>query len=182
MSRRLTRWVGRGLRALAGHRLVPAVATAGAGLALCAFPLVDHRPGVRALAGVAALTVLVAVVSGWRLLGLGAALLPTAAVVAAVVDPGGDGEGRAGALVGCAGLLLLLVVGLDRCERGARAARVASVRLPAARGGAAALVLGVGASAAVAAVSARPAVPSVTTVLVGLAAAVAALTVATRPR
>lgn len=161
-----------------GWRLL-LVACGGAVLLVTALP--DPARPVLVAAALAELAVAAAAVSGVRLLGTGALVLVTVAVLlAAALD---ESDLRPVQTVAAGALVLGMLSTLDRVERQPsgtyRRSRDIVLRAPPGRR-LAAPVSALGAASLVAVTAAQHAVPSVALVVVGLAASVAALVIATR--
>jgi hypothetical protein len=166
------------MTARTGSTLLAMAITTLAGLAACALSVVSGERPVLTVGYVAAVTVVAAVVTGWRWLGSAATMATTATVLfAAAISSERIGPVH---LVGASVLLLVLVAGLDRVELSARSPRTVVLdRAPLARRIAVPL-LATAATAGVAITATAPVVPSVGLVLLGLLAGLAALLVATR--
>jgi hypothetical protein len=162
------------LRVVASHGLVLL-----SGWGACALSLPEaHRPAL-ALAGVGALAVVAALITGWRIVGsLAVVLVGATPLLAGALD---DDAASTPRLVVATVLVLLLVVGLDGVERrspGTSRPVVLLASAPARRW--AAPLVAVAACALLGAVSAATVTPSVAFVLLGLLAGVGAVLAATR--
>ena len=161
-------------------RLSRAAVPAAAGVLACVPALTDDLRPVQSLGLFAAVVVVAATATGWRLLGTFAVVVTTASLLTAGLTP--DGLALKWLLV--AGLLVTcLAATVDRCERSATAggrvvvlARGSRPRLSAP------WLVASGAAAGVAAIAGGTVVPSVWLALIGLAASLGALVVALRPR
>jgi hypothetical protein len=156
--------------------LGPGLALAG-GLGTCALALPEARRPALLAAGLGAVAVCAAVVTGWRLLGtLAVALVAAAPLLAGAIEPAAARPVR---LVLAAAGLLALVAGLDRLPRPGSDPPAVVLRAPRLErwGG---VLVALGATGLVAAVGVSTAVPSVALVLLGLATGVAAVVLATR--
>jgi hypothetical protein len=162
------------LRLVASHALVLV-----SGWGACALSLPEARRPALALAGVAALAVVAALVTGWRIVGsLAVVLVGATPLLAGALE---DDAAATPRLVVATVLVLLLVVGLDGVER--RDPRssgpvVLQASHPARRW--AAPVVAVAACALLGTVSVATVTPSVAFVLLGLIAGVGAVLAATR--
>jgi hypothetical protein len=149
------------------------------GWGACALSLPEARRPALALAGVAALTVVAALITGWRIVGSLAVLLVGATpLMAGALE---DDAASTGRLVSATVLVLLLVVGLDGVERRDPRGAVPVVLLSKApvRRWATPLVA-IASCSLLGAVSATTVTPSVAFVLIGLLAGVGAVLAATR--
>jgi hypothetical protein len=161
-------------RVVASHALVLV-----SGWGACALSLPEARRPALALAGVAALAVVAALVTGARVVGtLSVVLVGATPLLAGALE---DDAASTGRLVLATILVLLLIVGLDGVER--RDARgsvpvVVAASYPARRW--AAPLVAVAACGLLGVVSAATVAPSVAFVLVGLVAGVGAVLAATR--
>jgi hypothetical protein len=159
---------------LASHALVLA-----SGWGACALSLPEARRPALVLAGLGALAVSAAVITGWRVVGSAAVLLVgSTPLMAGALE---DDAASTGRLVAATVLVLLLVTGLDGVERRDPRGPVPvtlQVTSPARRW--AAPLVAVASSGLLGAASAATVTPSVAFVLLGLLAAVGAVLVATR--
>jgi hypothetical protein len=162
------------LGVVANHALVLV-----SGWGACALALPETRRPAMALAGLGALAVAAAVITGWRIVGSTAVLLVASApLMAGALEEHAASTGR---LVTATLLVLLLVVGLDGVERrdlGGPVPVALQVTAPARRW--VAPLVAVASCGLLGAVSAATVRPSVAFVLLGVLAGVGAVLAATR--
>jgi hypothetical protein len=162
------------LRVVASHGLVLV-----SGWGACALALPEARRPALALAAVAALAVLAALITGWRVVAtLTVVLVGATPLLAGALE---DDAASTGRLVVATALVLLLVVGLDGVERRDRGGLVPVVlqTSPPLRRWATPLVA-IASTGLLGAASTATVRPSVAFVLLGLLAGVGAVLAATR--
>jgi hypothetical protein len=162
------------LRVVASHASVLV-----GGWGACALSLPEARRPAMALAGLGALAVAAALVTGWRIVGSAAVLLVgSTPLMAGALEEDAASTGR---LVTATVLVLLLVVGLDGVERrDVRGPEPVALPVTSPAGKWLAPLAAVVASALLGLVSAATVAPSVAFVLLGLLAGVGAVLAATR--
>jgi hypothetical protein len=161
-------------RVVASHALVLA-----SGWGACALSLPEARRPALALAGVAALAVVAALITGWRIAGsLAVVLVGATPLLAGALD---DDAASTRRLVVATVLVLLLVVGLDGVERRDPRESVPVVLHSSTRARRwVAPVVAVASCGLLGTVSVATVTPSVTFLLLGLLAGVGAVLAATR--
>jgi hypothetical protein len=148
------------------------------GWGACALSLPEARRPALSLAVLAAVAVVAALVTGWRILGsLAVVLVGATPLMAGVLEEDAASTGR---LLLATALVLVLVVGLDGVERRQRGPEPVLLQAPPRLGWWATALVALGSCAVVAAVAAVSIAPSVALVLVGLLAGVGAVLAATR--